>query len=601
MATVASIRAQYRVDTKAVNAATRKVRGELAKQRAQVRLMNRSWKTLGAGVDSYAKRIGNLRSVVGVALGGGIFGAAIKQAADFGAELVEVAGGLGDTVENVQKLQQAFASDGISNETTLKFFRNLTRAALEAERGVLTYAEAFRRLGITDVGAFSRLSATERSLALAQAGPTRSQEDLVYGFSALGARGADALKLANIFGQEGRLESNLAGIEGLARVSDEAAANLKALNQEFYNLRQNVLNTFRNAIGENSEALERFTRKLSRDLPEIIERLTPTIAAISARFDNLLSAGGTLVASGFAARGAASAARLGGSVAGLAGAAGLASALPGVGQALAGAAITVGALSVIAELVEIRGETKFQERVAGAGLTDLGNLADEVYAEILERIETLTATRSAAGRGYVSPSIEGLVEQDDHLRTLFGRYAQIVGMSADKLAIRNRKVEDAGVKQVEANKVIADASADEAAVRMMRVADLRQSIAEEAAAERVAQGLRDRAGSIAPFDYSWQPSDAGRARLVAGTRIAVGDTPRRVAEQEELYRAYEQSSVGTKALIDASYGLGGAFRGLIGRSPGDGRRSRLDGGQDTVVLRLHRRPFARFLHLSVDG
>ena len=273
-------------------AAMRRTNAELRKQRRQLAEQRRAYRAVDRQIQGLIRRFTSFRAVIGVAAGGGIFGAAVKQAAALGAELVEVSRGLGDTVENSQRLRQAFASDGIAAEAVIKAFENIRRAAIRAADGEKQYLDALRSFGISDFRQFANLGSIEQALALNRGGARLSQAQIIANLRDIGIR--DASRFAGVFGQPGRVASNLAGIENLTRVSDEAATNLKALDQEMLNLRETIQGTFANAVGDSADEL----KDIIASVGQFFRQNADTIAVASATFaENLKEIGRALLIS----------------------------------------------------------------------------------------------------------------------------------------------------------------------------------------------------------------------------------------------------------------------------------------------------------------
>ena len=272
MATRGTVRYRVSADTSQLPVATRRTKSELAKQRRAIRLAQAEWKRAASGVTAYANRVTSLRALGSVALaGGGIFGAAVKQASDFGAKLAENADALGTTVEELQKIQQAFGSDGLSPEAAIKGYSRLSRFIQEAKDGTAEYKEVLDALKLSALD-LERLTPTQQFSQIfgALSNPSLSTTDRVSYTRQLLGRDEGFLTLAS---ESGRFDRNLAGIEGLNRVSQEAADALKDLNQEIFNLKEDALKGFFQAVGDNSEAINEFIQRIRGGIPEFLDIL----------------------------------------------------------------------------------------------------------------------------------------------------------------------------------------------------------------------------------------------------------------------------------------------------------------------------------------
>ena len=587
----ASVR--YRIDVKsdAVVKATRRTKRELAAQRAQVRRTKRAWDDLNRGIGSFASKLGSLRGVASVALGGGVLGGLIKSASGAGAALVELSAGVGGTTEEVQKLTQAFESDGISGEKAIEVFRRLNRGAVSAQRGIATFQRAFNDLGI-DVDRFINLSLTEKLLEINRGASGLGVAARTEALANLQIRDA---RVVGLFGQQGRLESNLRGVEDLARISGEAAANLKALDQAIYDLTNDAVKTLQEAVGDATPALIEFTEKLREQVPKLE-------TAFEFAVDNLgeiLRTAGFAVAGGAAIRGVQGGFRGAAAAANLLGRSGAAAALTSyagpVSLVLTGAvAMTVlGRFSQIANNQRARGRA--DEFAANATIA-------EILLEV-ERAREARLTTGRVGAGVGIGARAGVTDAPDspYVQALLAAVGEREGAAESARRAAFEAAEAAREEAAEERK-LADARKAQAAAtalaeeREKRLKDIRASIADESAQMRAEADRRALVEGITPFDTSWQPGSREIASLVAGTRAVFGDTPERVSEQERLWRAYRDTGDAGRALIDTAQGLGYSLQSLISdlrdtsdetRTAGDKIKSALGGLVDTF--------FARFL------
>ena len=545
MATAGSVRYQVKVETKDVRKATREVRSNLAKQRAQVRATKRAWDSLNTGLEGFAKRITSLRGVLGVALGGGVFGSFVKNAAAAGAELVELSAGVGDTVENVQKLTQAFKSDGIEAGKTIEFFEKLTRAAQEAGRGVKTYTDAFRSIGVTDFGAFARLSATEKAFELQERGTVVSREVLANFLRTTGGRGETATRLTGIFGQEGRVQSLFDGVEGLARVSQEAAENLKELDQAIFNLTNDVVKTFQEAVGDAAPEIIKLTEALRDQTPKLRE----AIEWIIRNGDNIRDIFLTAVGGGLALRGATGALSAAGTAAALGG--GGAKAAQTLGRIAGPVSIVITGAVVLSILGQItRAARDEASRARALGVAE-GLTTEELFAEVNQRAGAGISER--VSRAY--PAAAGFVRGD---------VAESAGVQAFAEELERRFFEAPRPTQepIPVKVESVDAPPETPGIPPLgQLGYLRESFSTLTGFAPLPQ-----LGGGQPSQDEIAGLLPGLARVTQRQNIAIRDEQRRreaIRDQEALYRAYEQSSIGTKALIDTAYSAGGAFRSLI--------------------------------------
>lgn len=536
MANRSSVRYVINADAEPVRKATREVRRNLAQQRAQARKTERAWESLNRSIGGITRRLGSLRSVAGLAVGGGAFGALIKGSAAAGAEVVELSAALGETVENTQKLQQAFEADGIAGEKVVDIFRRIRRYAVEAAEGNRRYVDSFRKLGITDIRGFAGLGATEQALALNRGAAGLGATERTAALSQIGVRDS---RVIGLLGQEGRLDANLAHIEGLARVSDEAARSLKDLDQAISDLTNDAVKTLQEAVGDASPQIIAFTEALRAQVPKLEGAFDFAIGNMRA----ILETAGLLVGGSLVARGTGAALSAASSVATLGGAGKAAATLARISGPVSIAITGAVALTVLGKITqEARAASS---RARGRSVAeDLST--EDLFAEVNRRSDAGVSGRVSraypAAAGFVwdrpedSPALEGFVEE------LERRFFDAPGPTQQPVPV-----------VVEG---VAGGQATSTLGQLLREVPVSRYALREVEPGTGAPGLvRDIEGASSSY--------YGR-RYAGLTAQEPGMAEERVAsEQERLWRAYENTTDAGRALVDTAYSAGSAFQGLI--------------------------------------
>ena len=570
MANVGSVRYGVKVETEAVKRATRDVRRNLAQQRAQARKTERAWNDLNRSIGGITRRLGSLRSVAGLAIGGGAFGALIKGSAAAGAEVVELSAALGETVENTQKLQQAFEADGIAGEKVVDIFRRIRRYAVEAAEGNRRYVDSFRKLGITDIRGFARLGATGQAQALNRGASALGATERTAALSQIGVRDS---RVIGLLGQEGRLDANLAHIEGLARVSDEAARNLKDLDQAISDLTNDAVKTLQEAVGDAAPAIIEFTEALRSQVPKLETAFDFAVGNLR----TILETAGLLVGGSLVARGAGGALSAASSLATLGGAGKAAAALSRFSGPVSIAITGAVALTVLGKITQEARDAA--SRARGRGLAE--DLSTEaLFREVNRRegagIGERVSRAYPAAAGYVrdepadSPALEGFIEE------LERRFFAAPGPTQQPVPVVVEGVSGGGGASAAAAAALADRHDINRAAREASYEANLERIRDEANRARTEANLEAFYRSQPAADITGLLAGAGRVtarqnREIRG-QMALDEQQR---EQERLWRAYENTTDTGRALVDTAYSAGSAFQALIRdlRDTGDETRT----------------------------
>lgn len=255
--------------TKANHREVAKLKAEQAKQAraeriqaAQRRKQIEQWKQYGRAI-----------TVAAAALGARALTAAIREASEMGAELVELGVRTGFTTERLQLLGRVIEGDGGSFNDLAKALDRFNRAIGEAGDGIAEYKDAFDQLGVSVLDGNGNLRQTEAVF-----------DDVVRAMSMMDSEAKRAQLTNDLFGRSfkslvnittGGLPALQAQEESFRRIgvtSDEGNRKLKALLQTMTDLENRKKIKFADYISANTEEIENY-HELLTDLELTILRL----------------------------------------------------------------------------------------------------------------------------------------------------------------------------------------------------------------------------------------------------------------------------------------------------------------------------------------
>ena len=249
---------------------------------------------LNRTIFSTIRRFLNLRAIIGLAAGTGIFGAAIKNTTQFSATLIETAEGIGITASELDIFRRTTQSFGLEALQADRALTNVAKAAIDARNGLIEAGIAFQALGIPkeltnalDIVRYlsDNIGHLDPSVVLRSFGQLfgeRSRTVLSGLLSTPGAFGA---------AEEAQRE--------LGELVDAELARNKDLDQSFVDLQNTIRRALITSIAQSADALEDFSNFMARQIPRIA-------AVISALGKVAISPTGVGAGVGLAAAGIAS-------------------------------------------------------------------------------------------------------------------------------------------------------------------------------------------------------------------------------------------------------------------------------------------------------
>ena len=243
--------------------------GRAAKQasRSAVRGTNKAiaaQSRLNRTIFSTIRRFLNLRTIIGLAAGTGIFGAAIKNTSQFSATLIETAEGIGITASELDIFRRTTQSFGLEALQADRALTNVAKAAIDARNGLIEAGIAFQALGVPkeltnalDIVRYlsDNIGHLDPSVVLRSFGQLfgeRSRTVLSGLLSTPGAFGA---------AEEAQRE--------LGELVDAELARNKDLDQSFVDLQNTIRRALITSIAQSADALEDFSNFMARQIPRI--------------------------------------------------------------------------------------------------------------------------------------------------------------------------------------------------------------------------------------------------------------------------------------------------------------------------------------------
>ena len=294
----------------------------MKKNSAAMRAFSQHIKAADASIKIYnrttqkaAARFFNFHSAIGLVAGTAGLGRLIKRQSDLGASLVATSDRLGFTVEQLQKLRHAFASEGVAVNDADSGLQHFTRILADAAQGNAKLQETFAQLGVSITGADGKLRSSYDVLL-----------DVADGFQNVDEQ-SERVRLAfALFGAQGvpfitALQQGGAAFDALAErmaqfglITRDQAVRLKDLNQSFTDLGIVLQTSLAQAVAESSDSFRRLNEQAAEKLPAAMKVLVEIVAFLARHI-----AGVSVVLVGIAAQilamqlrliGAAGAARL---------------------------------------------------------------------------------------------------------------------------------------------------------------------------------------------------------------------------------------------------------------------------------------------------
>lgn len=293
---------------------------------------------LASGFGRTIGKLGGIASLVGV---GGL-GAMVKGAIDAGDRLQKLGKQTGLSTEFLSEMRRAADLSGTSLETVAGSIKKMQRAAVEAQDGTATYADAFDKLGL-NVGEFLSLTPDQQFNAMADA--LSKIEDpaqrTAISMDIMGRSGSELIPL---------MEGGAAAIDKVRDASREAG---ESLTQNQVDKMADVNDALRNLQGPLNGLANTLATQLSPALSNFINLATGALPGVIDIFKGLFGIVGKGLGGGIAVLGQL----LGGG--GISGAIAAGSAaLKDIG--VSGAQVSEGARSVFDELTQEK-QLKVQE------------------------------------------------------------------------------------------------------------------------------------------------------------------------------------------------------------------------------------------------
>lgn len=220
----------------------------------------RAFKKISSRLGSLTKRMVNFRTIaVGVAGAAGL-GFLINKIAEAGDEVQKMSLRLDISAQKLGELEFAANRSGASMQDIEKAIKKMSRAASDADRGLVTYKRAFDELGVTVTDTNGELKSTEVLFDEVTAGLARMEN------------GTKKVALAQeLMGRSGTalLPFIKEGSEGIAELSKRA----RELGNVYSDLEANQSAAFVDAFFDVSQAVRGVVRNIAGDLIPIITTL----------------------------------------------------------------------------------------------------------------------------------------------------------------------------------------------------------------------------------------------------------------------------------------------------------------------------------------
>ncbi len=322
-----------RADVAQFSGSMRRMGNDIRRQERAMRGLRRTVQRAARQMQSFRRKVISVQAAVGVVSGAAGLGLMIRRSAELGSTLVETSQRLGLTVRDLQALQRAFESEGVSVQAVNTGLQRFTRRLADAANGQGQLQEAFRALEAPLRDANGRLRDSHDVLLDVAEGfkNTGDQQERVRLAQKL--FDSEGVAFVNVLqrGREGLLELEK-GFERLGFVESREAARLKALGQSFADLDHAVRAGAARAVAAAAVDLASLNERAGELAATLAGR---AIAAVAHLARNLDAAKQAAIAFGLALGAMKIGAWVGTVRAAIAASAGLAAALRGLNIAVA--------------------------------------------------------------------------------------------------------------------------------------------------------------------------------------------------------------------------------------------------------------------------